>query len=243
MTGAGTDFTGPGPAHAAPHADERREQTQIDVLIVAGVRLYQEGLELALSGDPRFRVVGSAADHVEGIARITSLRRCPDVAVIDVGPPLSFDSARALRINAPQMRLLAVAIGSRDDDVVGWAEAGVSGFVSRETPLNGLIQAIDSIAADGSVCPPDITVRLLRRLESVASVRAPAVPSTALTQRERDIVALIDQGQSNKEIAAALHLSIATVKNHVHSILDKLQVRSRGEAAAAMRGAYSYSSD
>lgn len=242
IIGAETRLAGRGPAHFWDASERQEVQTRIDILIVAGVRLYQEGLELALSSDPRFRVVASAANHTEGIARIASLPRCPDVAVIDVGPPLSFDSARALRIQAPQMHLLAVAIGGADDDVVSWAEAGVSGFVSRETPLNGLMQAIDSIATHGSVCAPDITVRLLRRLESVGSARwAPA--STTLTPRERDVVGLIDQGQSNKEIARALHLSIATVKNHVHSILDKLQVSSRGQAAAAMRGTRIYKGD
>ncbi len=208
----------------------------IDVLIVAGVRLYQEGLAQALSADARFRVVAAAHDHQEALMRLASLPRRPDVAVIDVGPPLAFLGVRALAAGAPQMRLLALAIDDRDDDVVGWAEAGVSGFVTRDTPLDGLMQAVESIAIHGSVCPPTITARLLRRMTVLAGERPMLAPSSVLTPREREILALIDRGRSNKEIALELALSLATVKNHVHSILDKLQVSRRGEAAAALRG-------
>jgi two-component system, NarL family, nitrate/nitrite response regulator NarL len=221
----------------ACEADERRRAYPIEILIVAGVRLYQDGLALALSADPRFRVVAIAGGHLEGLARIAALSRCPDVAVIDVGPPLDCHGARALRARAPRMRLLALAIGDAEDDLVRWAEAGVSGFVTRETPLEGLMQSIESIATNGSVCPPDVIGRLLRRMESMANARAvPSQVGEALTDRERDVVALINCGRSNKEIARELQLSVATVKNHVHSILDKLHVARRGEAAAAMRG-------
>ena len=215
--------------------DEARHE-QIDVLIISGVRLYQEGLARALSADGRFRIVGTGGDHHEGLACIARLPVSPDVALIDVGPPLGFSSARALRAEVPEMRLLALAISDREDDVVGWAEAGVSGFVTRDTSLAGLMQAVESVATHGSVCSPDITVTLLRRMESLAEGRrAESLVRSTLTNREREVVALIDRGQSNKEIALELQVSLATVKNHVHSILDKLHVSRRGEAAAAIR--------
>ena len=80
-------------------------------------------------------------------------------------------------------------------------------------------------------------------MESIANARPPVAAGRLLTHRERDIVALIGRGRSNKEIAYELQLSVATVKNHVHSILDKLHVSRRGEAAAAMRGAVSHTAD
>lgn len=201
------------------------------------MRLYQEGLAQAMAADPRFRVIGAASDHREGLLCIAGLPFAPDVALIDVGPPLGFFSARALRAEVPEMRLLAVAISDREDDVVGWAEAGVAGFVTRDTSLAGLMQAVDSIAIHGSVCSPDITATLLRRIASLAEGRrTESLVRHTLTKREREIVALIDRGRSNKEIALELHVSLATVKNHVHSILDKLHVSRRGEAAAAVRG-------
>jgi two-component system nitrate/nitrite response regulator NarL len=228
---------GLGQGSASPSPDDATRHERISVLIISGVRLYQEGLAQAMSADPRFRVVGAGGDHREGLSCIAGLPLAPDVALIDVGPPLGFASARALRAEVPEMRLLALAISDGEDDVVRWAEAGVSGFVTRDTSIAELMQAVESIAIHGSVCSPDITATLLRRIESLAEGRhAESLVRARLTNRERQIVALIDRGQSNKEIALELQVSLPTVKNHVHSILDKLHVSRRGEAAAAIRG-------
>ena len=228
---------GPEQGAASPSPNDAGRREPIGVLIISGVRLYQEGLAQALAADGRFRVVGAGSDHREGLSCIAGLPHPPDVAVMDVGPPLGFSSARALHAEVPQMRLLALAISDRDEEVVSWAEAGVSGFVTRDTSLAELMQAVVSIAVHGSVCSPEIMVTLLRRMQSVAERRrAESLVRTALTRREREIVALIDRGQSNKEIALELQVSLATVKNHVHSVLEKLHVSRRGEAAAAIRG-------
>lgn len=213
------------------------EVDPIEVFIVAGVRLYEDGLAQALSTAPRLRVVGTAPDHVTGLQRLAEQPRCPDVGLIDVRPPAGFATARALRAAVPEMRLLALAVSDRTEDVVGWAEAGISGFVTHETPLGGLVQAVEAVAATGCAAPPSITTTLLRRMEAMAG-RTPANSVTpGLTPREAEIVRLIDCGLSNKQIASELNLSLATVKNHVHAILDKLQVSRRGEAAAAVRDA------
>jgi len=209
----------------------------ITVLIVAGVRLYRDGLAQALSGDARFAVVGSGCDHRDGLTQIAGLQHAPDVGLIDVGPPLGFSTVRALRLALPQMRLLAIAVDDHDDDIVAWAEAGVCGFVTRETGLTDLLTAVASVANDGVLCSPSITARLLRRMESLANARQASAGGGGLTDRETQIVELIALGRSNKQIATELQLSLATVKNHVHAILEKLHVSRRGEAAAAVRAA------
>jgi DNA-binding NarL/FixJ family response regulator len=208
----------------------------IDVFIVAGVRLYEDGLAQALSTARRLRVVGTAPDHLVGLRRLAEQPRCPDVGLIDVRPPAGFETARALRAAAPEMRLLALAVSDRPEDVVGWAESGVSGFVTFETPLPGLVHAVEAVAETGCASPPSITSTLLRQIEAMAGRKPPGQVAGGLTPREAEIVELIDCGLSNKEIASELNLSLATVKNHVHAILDKLQVSRRAEAAAAVRG-------
>jgi DNA-binding NarL/FixJ family response regulator len=229
--GAGTDQWGPEPVGADIVGDR-----PIDVFIVAGVRLYEDGLAQALSADPRIRVVGTAPDHHVGVQRMAQQPHCPDVGLIDVRPPAGFHTARALRAAVPDMRLLALAVSDQAEDVVGWAESGVSGFVTYETPLRGLVQAVLAVAATGCAASPSITSTLLRRMEAMAGQNLPRSFASGLTPREHEIVALIDRGLSNKQIASELTLSLATVKNHVHSILDKLEVSRRGEAAAAVRG-------
>ena len=207
----------------------------VDVFIVAGVRLYRQGLAQALSADPRFRVLGMAADHDEGRAAMTQLVPRPAVALLEVGMPHGLNGARALRAALPEVQVLALAIDDTDESVVAWAEAGVAGFVTRDTSLDGLMGAVESVARGGSSCSPRATAALLRRLASLAEGRR-VDRGGQLTPREREIVALIDQGLSNKQIASELQIEIATVKNHVHSVLEKLHVQRRGAAAAAVRG-------
>ena len=115
------------------------------------------------------------------------------------------------------------------------AEAGVAAFVTRDTSLDGLTATLECVAQGGARCSPRATAALLRRLASLADGRPPATRGAQLTPREREILTLIDQGRSNKQIARQLQIQLATVKNPVHSVLEKLQVERRGAAAAAMR--------
>jgi DNA-binding NarL/FixJ family response regulator len=119
----------------------------------------------------------------------------------------------------PDLKIVAIAVSDIEQEVVACAEAGVSGFVSR----NEL------------VCSPRITALLFSRVASIRSERSHAPGNGALTRREHEIVSLMTQGLSNKEIARQ-RIQNATVKNHIHSILAKLHVRRRGEVAARMHG-------
>ncbi len=208
----------------------------VDVFIVAGVRLYRQGLASALDADARFRIVGTAGSPGDGMAQMTQLDPRPAVALLDIGIGPGLASARQLRATLPEVRLVALAVDDTDESVVAWAEAGVAGFVTTETSLDGLIATVETVARGGARCSPRATAALVRRLAVLADGRRPGARSDQLTQREREIVALIDQGLSNKEIARELQIELATVKNHVHSVLEKLQVKRRGAAAAAMRG-------
>lgn len=207
----------------------------VEIFVLAGVRLYEEGLVRILSQDPRFRVVGSAGRPEDGLGWIKAQSRSPDICLIDLLPPSGFETARTLRVAAPDMRLIALGISDHEQEVLGWAAAGVAGFVTRETPLKGLMEAVEVVARDGSLCSPRIAATLLRRVASLGADPERRDQDEGLTPREREILTLIELGLPNKQIATELHLSLATVKNHVHSILDKLKVKGRGEAAATLR--------
>jgi DNA-binding NarL/FixJ family response regulator len=131
--------------------------------------------------------------------------------------------------------VVALAVPDLEADVLTCAEAGVSAYVTREQPISALTETILGVARGEAICSARMAATLLRRIATLAVERRPEPPDRRLTERELDVVGLIDQGLSNKLIAGRLCIEVSTVKNHVHSILEKLQVNRRGEAAARVR--------
>jgi DNA-binding NarL/FixJ family response regulator len=208
----------------------------IGVFIIASVRLYRQGICQVLRADARFDVVGTAATSAEALARIQGISPRPAVALLDVGAAEGLDVARRLRSAAPETRVIALAIDDSERDVIAWAEAGVAGFVTRDTSLEDLVATVECVVRGGTRCSPEAAGTLMRRVAFLAERHQPGLSSARLTAREREVVGLIDQGLSNKQIARELHIELTTVKNHVHSVLEKLHVERRGAAAAVMRG-------
>ena len=142
-------------------------------------------------------------------------------------------------ISAAQMRVKVVAfsVAETEDEVCECAEAGIAGYVPRNGSKEDLIAAVENAVRGEVLCSPRVAASLFRRLAARVQTTRLRPPEAALTSREQDIIALIDRGLSNKEIARQLKISLPTVKNHVHNILEKLQVRRRGAAAALLREA------
>jgi two-component system, NarL family, nitrate/nitrite response regulator NarL len=197
------------------------------VLVVGPVRVYREGLAHAFARHDDVQVIGTAASAAEALRQIAELG--PDVVLVDVSPPDGVEAARAL--SAAPVKLVALAAPEDDVSVIACVEAGVSGFVAREGSLVDVVSATQAVVRGETACSPEIVAALLRRVATAAS----PPPSAPLTARERQIVGLIDQGLTNKEIAARLCIELSTVKNHVHNVLEKLGARGRWEAAARMR--------
>jgi DNA-binding NarL/FixJ family response regulator len=133
------------------------------------------------------------------------------------------------------MRVVLLTVPEVEQAVLPCIEAGIAGYVPRNGGLENLVTVIRSAARGEGVCSPRMVGRLWARLAHLARTQAAAAPVESLTGREREILAYIERGLSNKEIAAQLSIEIATVKNHVHKVLEKLHVRRRGEAVAALR--------
>ncbi len=205
----------------------------IRVLIVAEIRLYREGLAEMLQGEPEIDVVATASGADEAVRELRE--RQPDVVLLDVAIPENAWLARALMAAVPGARIVALAVPEIEQEVLACAEAGVAGYVTREGSVEDVVAAVSAVARGEVLCSPRMAASLFQRVATLALERSPASIETRLTNRELEILDLIDQGLSNKEIARRLTIELSTVKNHVHNILDKLNVNRRAEAAARAR--------
>lgn len=159
----------------------------------------------------------------------------PDMILLNIA---TRDSAALLRVsvNVPGARVIAMGVSEdNESEIVACAESGVAGYHLRSESLKDLLTLIRRVAAGEPACSAHIGAILLRRFSEVASWQQTQAQDTVLTSREEEILRLLDAGMSNREIAELLCIAVHTVKNHVHSILSKLGVRSRVEAAARLR--------
>ena len=210
--------------------------SQIRLFVVSGVRLVREGL--ARSVHTRrcmdMTVVGYAGFAEAETARVAELK--PDVVLVDLANDEGMAAAETLRSLCPDSRLVAFSVADTVEDVFACAAAGFSGYVTREASVDVLLRAVRA-ARDGEMtCSPHIAAALFNQLADRLNPPKPANGASVLTVRERQVLMLSDEGWSNKEIGRRLQISPATVKNHIHSILQKLNVEGRGRAAALIRG-------
>jgi two-component system nitrate/nitrite response regulator NarL len=201
----------------------------IRVLVAADVRLHRDGVAALLREDNRVLVAATVPASDD---RPPDGLRDVDVIVLDTAAEDGLSLVRAwARAGRP---IVAMGIPRADEHVLAFAETGVLGFVERDATVEELSDSVEAAARGEASCPPRVATTLLRRI--AAPTRPPSrTDSHALTARERQIVELIAEGLSNKEIGRRLYIEVATVKNHVHNILEKLQVNRRGEAAARIR--------
>jgi two-component system, NarL family, nitrate/nitrite response regulator NarL len=199
--------------------------------IVADVRIYRDGLAESLSTQPQLTVLGTSASRADARERVRQLR--PDVVLIDVATRESLELISDLRAGLVDAKILALAVEESAPDIIQCAEAGAAGYVSAEASMTELVKAIGRITDGELICPPQIAAKLFGRISHAEPL--PAGPQK-LTSRERQVLSCIRHGNSNKEIAQTLHISEATVKNHVHHVLEKLAVTTRAQAAVRSNG-------
>ena len=157
----------------------------------------------------------------------------PEIVLFNISTRDSMTLLRLVRDTCPEAKMIVVGISDDDEsEIVACAEAGVSGYHLRAESLDDLLRLMSRVADGESLCSPKVSAILLRRLSTLASRRQPEVKELVLTAREIQILRLVESGLSNQEIADRLCIALHTVKNHVHSVLGKLGVSTRGEAAA-----------
>jgi len=198
----------------------------IGVVIVAATRLFREGLAQALAGVETIELAGAVA----GCEELVRLEAPVDIVLLDV-PSVGVESIRAARVAVPEAAVVGLGVGEDVAELVACVEAGLTGYVSREGSFDDLARTIESVARGEMPCSPEIAGTLMRRLATLAAAQPLDPVEASLTRREREIVELIESGLSNKEIALRLGIELATVKKHVHHVLDKLNVSRRLDAA------------
>jgi two-component system, NarL family, nitrate/nitrite response regulator NarL len=201
-------------------------RSQTTVFVVADVRIYREGLAESLSTHPQLTVLGTSASRADAREQVRQLR--PHVVLIDIATRESLELIGELRAGAAHSKVLALAAEKSAPDIIECAEAGASGYVSAEASMDDLVKAIERITDGELVCPPQIAAKLFGRISHGEQL---PMGSQKLTSRERQVLNCIRQGNSNKEIGHTLNISEATVKNHVHHLLEKLSVTTRAQAA------------
>ena len=214
----------------------------IQLLVVDDHNLFRRGLTALLSQDGRFQVVAQAADVGEALRELQ--RHAPDLILLDNHLPgvRGVDGIAALKMAAPQVRILMLTVSENEEDLAAALKAGADGYLLKTVESDQLCEAIVKVLAGDSVVSPEMMTKLvlaLRAAPALTPVRPVAsfdgaTPDTAmalLSARERDVLRLIAQGDSNKLIARTLDIAETTVKIHVQHILRKLQLSSRVQAA------------
>ncbi len=197
----------------------------IRLLIAEDQPLMRRGMRTVLDLEPGFQVVGEAPDGLEAVAQARRLR--PDVVLMDLQLPVQ-DGVQATReiIQEGFGRVLILTTFDTEDYVLDAIRAGAAGYLLKDVDATELCSVIRRIAAGEAFVQPSVAVKYLRQ---IAQAQRPEVEE--LTPRELDVLRLLARGASNREIAEGLFISESTVKNHVNSILSKLQVPNRTRAA------------
>jgi DNA-binding NarL/FixJ family response regulator len=204
-------------------------------VIAVGAGLYREGLTVALDSIDDLQVVAGVGDIAGAHAACTAHE--PDVLLIDAGLSDCHAASRTLLAALPRLRIVALGLDDEDPRLISYAEAGICAFVAADSGLPDLAAVLRGVASGGAPCSGRVTALLVRRLSELAAGTDsdPVPPTACLTRRERQILELVDAGLSNKEIAARLGIGAATVKNHVHNVIEKLGARNRTHAVALAR--------
>jgi two-component system, NarL family, nitrate/nitrite response regulator NarL len=200
------------------------------VLIVADVRLYREGLAASVAGRRHAMIVATSGSRADALAQIHQSRA--DVIVVDMATRDSLELIADLRRESADAKILAFAVEDVTSDILDCAAAGAAGYVTVDASIDELVTAIERIAREELVCSPRMTAQLFGHVAHGTDRRMRGVQSRTLTNRERQVLTFIQHGDSNKEIAQKLNIAEPTVKNHVHNLLEKLEVTSRAQAAA-----------
>ena len=203
----------------------------IRILLVEDQTLMRQGLKTILDLEPGLRVIGETGDGDSGLRAALDLR--PDVILMDVQMPVmtGVEATAALCAAWPQAKVIILTTFDRDDYVFQGVRAGALGYLLKDTPADKLISTIRKVHAGEVFIQPEIASRALRELVRPQT----ANPLEPLSDREREVLVLLAQGASNREIAEKLVITEGTVKNHVSNILDKLQAENRTQAADIAR--------
>ncbi|MGN1209124.1 MAG: response regulator [Duodenibacillus sp.] len=213
--------------------NENKTEKKIRIALVDDHTLFRSGIRALLSRQSDFEIVGEAADGLEGVKLIEQVH--PDLVLLDLDMPVMNGHEALAQIlgNTPAPAVLMLTVSEDGDDLAECMRLGASGYLLKKIDADFLLQSIRSAVAGDSVISPEMTSKLVMKLRHDRVQMAPVINPDidSLTPRERQTLAYLSRGLSNKEIARALDLAESTVKVHVQSVLRKLNIKSRVQAA------------
>jgi DNA-binding NarL/FixJ family response regulator len=200
------------------------------ILLCDDQAVIRDGLEMLLSLEQDFQVVATAQDGAEAVE--LAAQKQPDLVLMDLKMPgvNGIEATRQIRTRFPNIKVLVLTTYDEDEWVFDAIRAGASGYLLKDTPREKIVEAIRGTAADRSFVDPAVAGKLLNHIAD-RQTQPLSLLTEKLTERETDVLRLIAKGFNNGEIAAQLHLSEGTVRNHVSAILEKLGASDRTQAA------------
>jgi DNA-binding NarL/FixJ family response regulator len=216
----------------APPAASPAAADTIRVVVCDDHALFRRGLVLVLEGEAGIEVVGEAEDGEAVVPLVASL--APDVVLMDVRMPRrnGIEATRAITEAVPSTKVVILTVSEDEDDLYDAVKAGAAGYLLKEISIDEVAAAIRCVVSGQSLISPSMAAKLLTEFTNLArkAEERQSVPVPRLTERELEVLKLVAQGLSNREIAGELYISENTVKNHVRNILEKLHLHSRMEA-------------
>ena len=205
---------------------------QIRVMICDDHALFRRGLKMVLEAEPDIDVIAEAEDGETAVAEVSE--HVPDVVLMDVRMP-SVDGIEATRRIAeavPSTKIVMLTVSDEEADLYEAIKAGATGYLLKEISIEEVASAVRAVVAGQSLISPSMASKLLTEFTNLAkrADERTTVPTPRLTDRELEVLRLVAQGKSNREIAGDLYISENTVKNHVRNILEKLHLHTRMEA-------------
>jgi DNA-binding NarL/FixJ family response regulator len=206
----------------------------ISLVLIDDNRLLRDGLAGLIRKQPDFRILAASGDIEAALRKVREAK--PRVVLLDFSLE-SHDSLRVtttVRQEVPEARVIVMGLLPIQEDVAAFVRAGASGFIMKDASFDDFLRTIRAVADGADVLPPQLTGSLFGQItrQVLSRGRAPVLEGVRLTERERQVIDLLGEGLSNKEIAGRLHIAIHTVKSHVHNVLEKLALHTRLEVAA-----------
>jgi DNA-binding NarL/FixJ family response regulator len=211
------------------------ESPDMNIIVLTPVRLLGDGLAACFSSRPDMRAIAVVNDLASLRDKLSTTET--HVVLIDVTQGVDLFDVRAIASDWPDVPLVALGLNEQRQEVIRCGRAGFAGYVARDASIDALCNALSEIVAGRLACPPEISGGLLRALFRKEPQADDTDVDLALTRRESEVLELLGRGFSNKEIGSELCLSVATVKHHVHHILEKLKLERRAQAMRRVRDA------
>ncbi|MBI4186348.1 MAG: response regulator transcription factor [Chloroflexi bacterium] len=206
----------------------------VKVLVVDDHPLFRRGIAAVLASQEGVKIVGEASDGAEAVKKAVEL--APDVVLMDLNMPrfTGLEATQVLQTKMPQLNILVLTISENEADLFAAMKFGAKGYLLKDTQPEELLHGIFHIAQGGVIVSPVMATKLLAEFKELeANVKQAVAPAEAvLSPREGEVLQLVAQGATNKDIAFALFISENTVKTHLRNIMDKLHLANRSEAAA-----------